>query len=85
MFLLEAVICVKPILSIEIGLCRENPFVLHKTGICESILTREELSLRITRLIEDIQAGKPAETVNFEFRKGATADIISAIEKESEK
>lgn len=85
MFLLEAVICGKPILSIEIGLCRENPFVLHKTGICESVLTREELSLRITRLIEDIQAGKPAETVNFEFKKGAAADIISAVEKESEK
>lgn len=85
MFLLEAVICGKPILSIEIGLCRENPFVLHKTGICKSILTKEELSLRLTRLIENIQTGKPAKTVNFEFKKGAAADIIFAIEKESEK
>jgi len=43
MFLMESVILGKPILSIQIGLCRENPFVLDRMGIVQSILNSESL------------------------------------------
>lgn len=82
MFLLEAVICKKPILSIEIGLCRENPFVLSKLGICPSIMTEEELSRQLTQTIRNLCNGKGEKSINFEYKKGAIENIISTIEKE---
>lgn len=43
MFLLEAVVMGRPVKSIQIGLCREDPFVLSRRGIVQSILTKGEL------------------------------------------
>lgn len=85
MFLLEAVICEKPILSIEIGLQRENPFVLDKVGISRSVLTEEELVLRLTQTISKLQDGKRAETLEFNFIKDAIGSIVSVIEEEINK
>lgn len=85
MFLLEAVICEKPILSIEIGLCRENPFVLDKVGICHSILTEAELSLRLAAMFKKLQGIERSELLDFKFIKGAIGNIISVIEEETDK
>lgn len=62
MFLLESVICRKPVLSIEIGLKRENPFVLDKTGQCKSILTKEELLSRLELLFLQYKNNKRSDS-----------------------
>jgi len=43
MFLIEAVVIGKPVISIAIGLNRENPFVLDRIGVLKSELSNEEL------------------------------------------
>ena len=43
MFLIEAVVVGKPVLSVVIGLNRENPFILDRIGLLKSVLTKEEL------------------------------------------
>lgn len=43
MFLLESALSEKPILSVQIGLCRENPLILDEMGVVNTILTSEEL------------------------------------------
>lgn len=85
MFLLEAVICEKPIVSIEIGLCRENPFVLDRIGICHSVLTEEELSFRLMRILKKLQETGQKEILKFKFVENAVKNIISVIEKEIDK
>lgn len=85
MFLLEAVICEKPILSIEIGLQRENPFVLDKEGISRSILTTEELEIRLKQVIQGLQSGKKKDALNFKVIKNAAENIVSVIEEETDK
>lgn len=85
MFLLEAVICEKPILSIEIGLCRENPFVLDKAGICHSVLTEEDLSLQLMQMFKRLQGTEKKEMLEFKFVENAVENIISVIQKEIDK
>ena len=82
MFLLEAVICEKPIISIEIGLCQENPFVLDKVGICHSVLTEEELFLQLTEAVKKLQGMREHEMPEFRFVENAVKNIIFVIEKE---
>lgn len=84
MFLLEAVICEKEILSIQIGLCQENPFVLEKLGLCYSVLTKEELFFKLTELFEKLQKTEQKETPKFPFVKNAVKNILSIIEEKDE-
>jgi len=51
MFLVESFIFGRPILSILIGLKRENPFILDKKGIHKSILKEETLYEKLKELI----------------------------------
>lgn len=80
MFLLEAMICGKRIMSIEIGLRRENPFVLDQIGICKSILEENALygKLRdnITGAAENNQCEK-----GFVFIKNAADRVTAVIEE----
>lgn len=85
MFLLEAVICRKPIVSIEIGLCRENPFVLDRIGICHSVLTEEELSAQLMRIFKNLQGIEQKEVIEFKFIENAVKNVISEIKKEIDK
>lgn len=81
MFLLEAMICKKNVLSIEIGLKRQNPFILDQTGICRSILTEHELYKALTNYM--ITQTEGIENLsNFKFIENATEHVINAIEKE---
>jgi hypothetical protein len=50
MFLIEAVVIGKPVISITIGLNRENPFVLDRIGVLKSVHCTEELQEKL-RLI----------------------------------
>ncbi len=70
MFLLEAMICGKQVVSVAIGLKRENPFVLDKTGQCKSVLSEEDLQERIA------QAFRQRGVVN------ATDKVLQLIEEE---
>lgn len=62
MFLLESMICGKPVLSIEIGLKRENPFVLDKMGYCRSILSEEELLDKLKQAFSRKERGEIPNT-----------------------
>jgi hypothetical protein len=53
MFLIESVILCRPTLSIQIGLNRENSFILDRRGIMKSILTETELQEQLHRTIID--------------------------------
>ena len=50
MFLIEAVVIGKPVISITIGLNRENPFVLDRIGVLKSVYSSEDLQEKL-RLI----------------------------------
>jgi hypothetical protein len=51
MFLIEAVILDKPVISTQIGLKRENPFILNKRNILKSILTKDDLLSELKKII----------------------------------
>ena len=76
MFLLEAAIAGKQILSIQIGLKRDNPFVLDKTGLSKSVLSPNELDNVLKRIIVDNVRDK----INFQFEPDAISNIINAME-----
>lgn len=50
MFLIEAVIIGKPVISIAVGLNREDPFILDRIGVLKSVNRTEELQEKL-RLI----------------------------------
>jgi hypothetical protein len=59
MFLIESVIVGRPTMSIQIGLKRENPFILDRRGILNSILSEEDLSTQLHRIIIQKEYKKP--------------------------
>ncbi len=79
MFLIEAAIIGKPVLSILIGMNkeRETPFILDRKGIIKSIKGREEL---LNRLDEIIVRGRK-ENAGFDFIRNPVTNIISYMEK----
>lgn len=93
MFLLESMICERPVLSIMIGLKRENPFVLDMTGQCKSILSEEELLEQLLQLFfkgEDgmFESNNMEQHCEFGYPKGvesATDKIMQLVEEEMAK
>ncbi len=77
MMLLEATICKKDILSVMIGLKRENPFILDKLNICKSCLKEEDL----LQLIKECYKAD-RKKVSFEYIENASEKVIACIEKE---
>lgn len=80
MFLLESIICGKPVLSIEIGLKRENPFVLDRIGSCKSILSEKELLENLVHVYEHKENACP-----FEFIRDASKRVLQLVEEEMAK
>ena len=78
MFLIEAVILGKPILSIQIGLTAEDPFILSRRGIIPSILT--EQSLR-DRLLQFFNNKNSFEHPDFEVIDNPVERIIGIAEE----
>lgn len=77
MFLLEAAICEVPIISIQIGLKQDNPFILDKIGSVKSKLTKEELEADLKNAING-----DYYKFDFEIKKNAADDIVKYVEEE---
>ncbi|MCB2297186.1 glycosyltransferase family protein [Clostridium tagluense] len=76
MFLIEAAVIGKSILSIQIGLKKDNPFILHNNGIAKSILSVEELNRRLRQILIE----NKNESYTFELKKAAVENIINYME-----
>jgi hypothetical protein len=77
MFLIESFIMKKPVVSIQIGLNRKNPFVLDRMGALKSVLTQNELR----RSLEDALNGIRGVDHNYRPVANATAEIINEMER----
>jgi hypothetical protein len=77
MFLIESIILDKPVLSIQIGLKRENPFVLDRVGILKSILTKNEL----TEKLIDIIVKEKFLRYKFKVIRNPVKNVINLMEK----
>lgn len=77
MFLIESVILKKPVLSIQIGLKRENPFILDRRGILNSILDKENLN----QMLKSIIINKNILEYNFNVVENPVSNIIGLVEK----
>lgn len=80
MFLLEAMICGKRIMSIEIGLRRENPFILDKLDICKSILDEAALYRELRNIMISPTECEKHET-GFVFIRNAADCAVAVIEE----
>jgi hypothetical protein len=76
MMLLEAILLGKPALSVQIGLKRENPFILDKRGILTSILDREDL----LRSLRTAISGNSMPGSGWQVEAGAIERIIELME-----
>ena len=77
MFLIESVILNKPIVSIQIGLKRENPFILARRKIVKSVLHRSQLDKILYKSI--VHKAKPE--YKFKIVQEASKNIINYLEK----
>lgn len=77
MFLIEGAVLGKSIISMQMGLHRDNPFVLDRIGIVKSVLYRKELEDKIQRSILKDET----EKCKFEIQKGAIDSIINFMEE----
>lgn len=77
MFLIEAAIIGKPIMSMQMGLKRENSFILHKKAIIKSILSEEKLEYELKKILLE----KKIEGCNFKVEKGVVDKVINFMEE----
>lgn len=77
MFLIESVILGKPVISVQIGLNKENPFILDRRGILESILDKKLLLNQLRSLIIENEIPH----YNFDIIKTPVDNIIYQMEK----
>lgn len=76
MFLIETAIIGKPIVSMQMGLKRENPFILDKKGILKSVLNEEDLQKRLKSILVEHKI----ENSSFKVEKGAVDKVIEYME-----
>ena len=76
MFLIESVVIGRPTMSIQIGLKRENPFILDRRGILKSVLSEDELCNQLRRIIICGESEKPG----FDVISNPVVRIISEME-----
>ncbi len=77
MFLIEAFIMAKPVLSIQIGLSKSNPFVLNRAGLLKSITSQQELSERLNGALNANGSDFP----KYEIIPHASRNIIAQMER----
>ena len=77
MFLLEAMLLNKPIISIQIGLTKKNSFVLDQLGILKSILDQNILTNKLKTIIVDGAFIRKS----FEVIKDPVKNVIYQVEK----
>jgi len=76
MFLIESVILGKPVTSVQIGLNKENPFILDRIGILKSILDKKALLNQLRSII--ISSETPY--YNFDIIKNPVDNVIYQME-----
>ncbi len=77
MVLVESVILGLPVLSAQIGLIRDNPFILDQKGVIRSVLDRRELQRKLTEVL----TGVAVEAAKFSVPAGAAERIIRWMEE----
>jgi hypothetical protein len=77
MFLIESVILGRPVLSVQIGLCREDPFVLSRRGIMRSVISEGNLIACLRSAI--IHGMHPIST--FDVIRNPVERIIAEMER----
>lgn len=77
MFLIEAAYLKKSVLSMQMGLRRENSFILDKKGFLKSILSEEELETKLRKILIE----KNNEECTFNVEKGAVEKVINFMEE----
>lgn len=78
MFLVESVILRRPTISVQIGLRRDDPFVLARRGIMHSVRSEVELEEQLRRIII---AGE-LELPRFEITPNPVERIIAEVERQ---
>jgi hypothetical protein len=76
MVLIEAAIAGKAVLSVQIGLCRENPFVLDEMGVSKSVMDMHELEKRLAAFLDN----KGVVGMDFRFEREPVDKVINAME-----
>lgn len=77
MFLIESVILGKQVISIQIGLKKNDSFILSQRGILKSILTVETLSLKLKNYLVHSKKTK----YKFKVIENPSTNIISFVNK----
>lgn len=77
MFLLESAIIGKPIISVQIGLKGENPFILNQTGQIETIST----STKLENVFDDFILKKHYDKYHLQFKDEGIEKIINLMEE----
>lgn len=77
MLLLEAVLLGCPVLSVQLGLKRENPLVLARRGIIETVLDKNQLQVVLRKILVD----KDLPVVNWPIKPGAVERVIACMEE----
>lgn len=77
MFLLESAIMRKPIISVQIGLKEENPFILSQIGQIETIVT----SAKLKNVFEDFILKKHYGRYNLQFKYEGIKKILNLMEE----
>jgi predicted glycosyltransferase len=77
MLLLESVLLGKPILSVQVGLKRANPFILARRALIKSITNQKQLS----RSLKFLLAKNKKPHYNFKVIKNPIENIITLMER----
>lgn len=78
MFLVEAAICKVPFISCLIGLKQESPFVFDRINVYNSCRSKEELEIRLQRIIID----EKHDSIEMNFITNAAQNVVKCIEEE---
>jgi predicted glycosyltransferase len=78
MLMVEAALCGKPLISIQIGLKREDPFILSRRGLVPNVVKAEDLAGLLAKSIKEEHPSLPELDI---VRGDAVSVIISNMEK----
>ena len=78
MLLIESILCNKPVLCIQIGLRRKNPFVFCRRGILENITSVDALSDALKEMLIE----NKRKICKFQIMKDSAERIVNLMKKE---
>ena len=78
MMLLESLLLKKPLMSVQIGLTRENPFILARKGAIKTILNKDELVHEFRKVL---MTGGNTLSGGFLFVEHPIENVITEIER----